>query len=272
MATRGIFDTEGFVTSEAVEIDLPAASLPHRMASGLIDLLVVVVFFLLALWLAPWQLVGEDFALLQAVVILLLVSGLVALPIAQETLLRGRTVGKLALGLRTVRDDTGPIGFRHAVIRALLGFIEIWMTFGGLAVLVAATNSRAKRLGDLLAGTYVVRERVRLTLPPPAVMPPYLAGWARSADIGVIPDALAVSVRQFLARADTLVPASRAASGSSLCHDLLRYVAPPPPPGAHPEAIMAAVLAERRRRDLIRLEREDRLRSRVLGPDPLESA
>lgn len=270
MATRGIFDTEGFVTSEAVEIDLPAASLPHRMAAGLIDLLVVVAFLLLVLWVAPWELVGTDFALLQAVAILLLVAALVGLPIAQETLLQGRTLGKLALGLRTVRDDTGPIGFRHALIRGLLGFVEIWMTLGGLAVLVAATNSRAKRLGDLLAGTYVVRERVRLTLPPPAQMPPHLAGWAMHADIGVIPDALAVSVRQFLARAHILTPASRAASGASLCRDLLRYVAPPPPPGSHPEAVMAAVMAERRRRDLLRLEKEDRLRARVLGPDPLD--
>ena len=41
MAARGIFDTERFVTGEAVEVELPAASLPLRMVSGLIDLLVV---------------------------------------------------------------------------------------------------------------------------------------------------------------------------------------------------------------------------------------
>jgi hypothetical protein len=37
----------------------------------------------------------------------------------------------------------------------------------------------------------------------------------------------------------------------------------------HPEAVMSAVLAERRRRDLLRLARQDQLRARVLGPDPL---
>jgi uncharacterized RDD family membrane protein YckC len=272
VTAKGIFDTEGFVTSEAVEIDLPAAGLPLRMVSGVIDVLVVLLLLVLALWLAPWELVGEDLALLQALAILLVVTALVAVPVAQETLLRGRTLGKLALGLRTVRDDTGPIGFRHAVIRALVGIVEVWLTAGGLAVLVAATNARAKRLGDFLAGTYVVRERVRLTLPPPAAMPPYLAGWAANADIGVLPDALAVAVRQFLARAHTLTPPSRAQSGMSLYADLMRYVAPAPPQGWHPEAVMSAVLAERRRRDLIRLEREDRLRARVLGPDPLDTA
>jgi uncharacterized RDD family membrane protein YckC len=269
MATRGIFDTDGFVTSEAVEIDLPAASLPIRMASGLIDLVIVVLLFLLMLWLAPWAAIGSDMALLRAVVILLTVGALVALPVAQETLLQGRTVGKLALGLRTVREDTGPIGFRHALIRALAGFVEIWLTLGGLAALVAATNERARRIGDLLAGTYVVRDRVRLKLSHPPVMPDFLVGWAMGADIGVVPDALAVAVRQFLARGDQLTPVTRASTGTQLHTDLMRYVAPAPPPGMHPEAVMSAVLAERRRRDLLRLARQDQLRARVLGPDPL---
>lgn len=269
MATRGIFDTDGFVTSEAVEIDLPPATLPIRMASGAIDLLVVVVLLLLGFWIAPWELLGDDVALLQALVILVVVSAFVAVPVGQETLLRGRTLGKLALGLRTVRDDTGPIGFRHALIRGLTAWVEVWLTLGGVAVLVAATNEKAKRLGDMLAGTYVVRERVPLKLSPPPVMPDPLAGWAMGADIGVIPDALAVAVRQFLARSGELLPQARVATGTALYADLLAHVAPAPPPGAHPEAVLSAVMAERRRRDLARLDRQDRLRARVLGPDPL---
>lgn len=269
MATRGIFESDGFVTSEAVEIDLPAASLPMRMASGAIDLTVVVIILLIALWISPWQLIGEDFALIQALIILVLVGSLVAVPVASETFSKGRTVGKLVFGLRTVRDDTGPIGFRHALIRGLTAWFEIWLTAGSLAVMIAATNEKAKRLGDFLAGTYVVRDRVRLTLPEPPGMPPELVPWALGTDIGVIPDGLAVAIRQFLARRQELTPPSRAATGSSLFADLMPYVSPPPPPQAHPEQVMAAVMAERRRRDMLRLERDDRLRARVLGPDPL---
>lgn len=269
MATRGIFESDGFVTSEAVEIDLPAASLPMRMASGAIDLVIVVLVLVAALLLAPWQLIGQDLALVQALVILLLVGSLVAVPVASETFSKGRTLGKLIFGLRTVRDDTGPIGFRHALIRGLTAWFEVWLTVGALALLIAATNEKAKRLGDFLAGTYVVRERVRLKLPDPPEMPEFLAPWAVGTDIGVIPDGLAVAVRQFLARRHELTPPSRAATGASLFSDLMRYVSPPPPSGAHPEWVMSAVMAERRRRDMLRLERDDRLRSRVLGPDPL---
>src|SRR5699024_5253164 len=187
MATRGIFESDGFVTSEAVEIDLPAASLPVRMASGAIDLAVVVLILGAALWVSPWDWVGGDLALLQALVIVLLVGSLVAVPVTSETLSHGRTLGKLIFGLRTVREDTGPIGFRHALIRGLTTWFEVWLTAGSLALLIAATNEKAKRLGDFLAGTYVVRERVRLTLPMPPQMPAELAPWALGADLGVLP-------------------------------------------------------------------------------------
>lgn len=265
MTTRGIFDTERFVTSEAVEVELPAASLPLRMASGLIDLLLVVAVVLLAVWLLPLEAFASDLALLQALAIAFMVLVMAGIPVTLETLTAGRSVGKMATGLRVVRDDTGPVGLRHAVIRALTGTVELWMTLGGLALLVAATNARGKRLGDYLAGTYVVRDRVRLRPSPAPQASPRLADWARGTDIGVLPDALVVATRQFLARAASLSPAARVQTGTELYTALLARVAPAPPPGAHPEEVMATVLAERRRRHEERLDRADALRHRVLG-------
>lgn len=264
MAARGIFDAERFVTSEAVEVELPAAGLPLRMASGLIDLLVVAAGVFLLVLVLPFDVFAQDLALGQAFAIVLMAVVMALLPITLETLTHGRTVGKMVMGLRTVRDDTGPIGLRHATIRALAGTFELWMTFGGLALVVATTNERAKRLGDFLAGTYVVRDRVRLTIPPAPEVSPRLADWARGADIGVVPDALVVATRQFLARATSLSPASRVQTGTELYAALLARVSPAPPPGVHPEEVMATVLAERRRRDEQRLERDDALRARVL--------
>ncbi|AXH97721.1 RDD family protein [Ornithinimicrobium avium] len=266
MAARGIFDTERFVTAEAVEVELPAASLPLRMVSGIIDLLVVAAGVLILLLVTPFELFGRDAALGQAFGIVVMALVMAGLPITLETLLHGRTVGKLVMGLRTVRDDTGPIGLRHATIRALAGTVELWMTLGGLALLVAATNERARRIGDLLAGTYVVRERVRLRLVEPPEPSPQLAAWAGGADIGVIPDALLVAVRQFLLRAPGLTAEARASTGPALAGAVLERVAPPPPGGAHPEDVLAAVLAERRRRDEDRLDRADALRARLLPP------
>lgn len=266
MATRGIFEAERFVTGEAVEVELPPAGLPLRVASGLLDLLVVALLVLAVVLLVPLDLFLVDAALGQAFLIVMMALVMAGIPITLETLTHGRTVGKLVLGLRTVRDDTGPIGLRHATIRALVGTVELWLTLGSLALIVAMTNEKARRLGDLLAGTYVVRDRVRLRMAEPPQASPRLADWARGADIGVLPDALVVAIRQFLGRAASLSPHARARTGSELYAAVLAHVAPAPPPGVHPEEVMSTVLAERRRRDEERLARADALRDRVLPP------
>jgi hypothetical protein len=132
----------------------------------------------------------------------------------------------------------------------------------------ALLTTRGKRLGDLVAGTYVVRERFRLPAVRPALMPPQLASWAHGADIAPLPDGLALAVRQLLDRAPTLNPGSRAALGDQLVRDVLQHVAPAPPPGHHPEAVLAAVIAERRARDEARLARDEALRQRLRGAQP----
>ena len=264
MARAGIFDVDRFVTGEAVEVELPAASLPLRMLSGAIDLLVVAALLVAVVLLTPVDLFAADGALGQTFVIILMVLAMAGVPITLETVLHGRTVGKLALGLRTVRDDTGPIGLRHATIRALAGTLELWLTLGGLALLVAATNERARRLGDLLAGTYVVRDRVRLARVALPVAGPEVGGWARDADLAPLPDALAVAVRQFLSRAGQLAPEARTRTAAELWAAVAPRVSPPPPAGASPEELLAGVMGERRRRDEARLDRADALRRRLL--------
>ena len=153
-------------------------------------------------------------------------------------------------------------------MRALVGYVEIYLLFAIPALVAAMISPRAKRLGDMAAGTVVVTQRARLSLTPPPVMPPALAQWAHSADVATLPSGLTVAVRQFLARAPGLSPQSRHTLGLELLHSTLPYVSPPPPGQHHPEVVLAAVVAERRRRDLDRLWREEQLRARVVPADP----
>jgi hypothetical protein len=186
-----------------------------------------------------------------------------AFPATLETLTSGKSLGKLACGLRTVRDDAGPITFQHAFVRALIGFVEIYVFTGVPAFFSALVSSRGKRLGDYAAGTYVVRDRVRLRLAPPMLMPPQLAPWARRADMAALPTGLALAVRQFLGRLPTLDPHSRTSIGTRLADQVSQYVSPSPPRGTPPEAYLAAVTASRRERDQARLRREAELRRRL---------
>jgi uncharacterized RDD family membrane protein YckC len=249
------------VTGEAVALELPAASIGVRAASGLID--VVVEGVLLVVGFLLGSLLAVDEATAGVVSILALVLVLVIGPATLETLTSGRTIGKLAMGLRTVRDDAGPISFHHAFVRHLIGVMEVWVISGVPALISALVSAKGKRLGDYLAGTYVVRDRVPLRLPAPVQMPPYLAQWAASADIAPLPDALAVALRQLIGRAATLGPEARhRLVGDAFAH-VGPLVSPPPPPGTHPEDFLAAVAAERRRRDEHRLRREAEQRWRL---------
>jgi hypothetical protein len=207
-------------------------------------------------------------AIIGVITTVLVVLVFVVLPTTLETATRGRSVGKFATGLRTVRDDAGPIGFRHALTRALVGFVEIF-TFAVPALVCMAVSAKGKRLGDYAAGTYVVRARVDITLPAPPMMPPHLAAWAAGADIARLPDGLAMAVRQFLMRAPMLSRQSRTILGIQLQDEVLTYLAPAPPAGTHPELLLAAVIADRRRRDWIRLQRDAALRHRLIPADPL---
>jgi uncharacterized RDD family membrane protein YckC len=263
----GEYDTDGAVTSEAVEVELPVASILHRCLSGLIDLIVLVVALFLASLVIGLVIPEVSTAIAQSLLVVTVVLLVLGIPMATETVTRGKTVGKIATGLRTVRDDGGPIGFRQAAVRGLIGWVEIYLAQGTVALVAMVLTSRNRRLGDLAAGTYVINERQTIRLPMPTAMPPQLAGWAAGADIAALPDSLALATRQFLHRAPTLTPQSRVALGTDLARQVSRFVAPQPPPGHHPETFLAAVLADRRRRDGERLAREAELRARVVAGD-----
>jgi uncharacterized RDD family membrane protein YckC len=259
----GLVGGDDLVTGEAVALDLPAATVGIRVVSGLIDVACQVALLVLFYVVALVAVSSADQALVGVATVVVTVGVLVMVPTATETITRGKTPGKYALGLRTVRDDAGPISFRQAFVRSLVAVVEIWMFSGVPALFCALVNPRGKRLGDLVAGTYVVRDRFRFPGVRPASMPPQLAGWAAGADLGPLPDGLALAVRQLLDRAAGLNPGSRAALGDQLVTQVLAQVAPPPPPGHHPETVLAAVLAERRRRDEARLARDAALRARL---------
>jgi uncharacterized RDD family membrane protein YckC len=241
------------VTGEAVVLELRTASFAARALGLLLDMALSVI--LLVVILMGVSAAGGDLdeAALRAVILASVVFCLVIVPVAVETLSRGLSLGKLAAGLRVVREDGGAIRFRHALIRGLVGFLEIYLTFGGLAIAVALFNTRSRRLGDLMAGTYAIRTRVPVERATPLFIPPRLQAWAAIADIGRIPDATARRASQFIRQAGRMAPLSRAGMAESIATELSAYVAPPPPAGTSPDDYLAAVVAERRSRELARL-------------------
>lgn len=254
------------LTGEAVRLDISPASLPQRLVSGLIDVALGLAGMVVSLYLLVVFSSGFSDPILTSLALLTTVAWLVGLPVAVETVTRGRSVGKLVARTRTVRDDGGPITFRHALTRGLVGFVEIYSLMGIPALLSAMGSERSRRLGDLAAGTYVVREVTRLQLTVPPQMPSGLERWAHRADIAPLPDGVALAIRQFLDRRGGFSYAVRGRAAQALLEQVLPRVSPPPPPGASAEEILAAVLVRRREDDARRMAAQAQVRHRLLPP------
>ncbi|MGR4885017.1 RDD family protein [Streptomyces sp. LARHCF249] len=241
------------VTGDAVVLGLRPARLPSRALAIVLDLVVYVAgYVILSIGLA-FAIASLDAAAQAAVTVASFLLLLVGVPIAVETLSHGRSLGKLACGLRVVRDDGGPIRFRHALVRGAMGVVELLMTFGAVACIASLVSARGRRLGDVFAGTLVIRERVpgARVMPVPAP-PPWLAGRFAGLDLSAVPDGLWLAIRQYLTRMNQLDPRVGAAMAARLADDVVARTGAPAPVGVPAAAFLMAVVHERQSRDAAR--------------------
>jgi uncharacterized RDD family membrane protein YckC len=245
------------ITGEAVALELPVASFPSRTAALLLDMIAQLALLLIVVivLVGASGSVSSDYGAAAFVTAYVLV--LVAYPTAFETLSRGRTPGKMALGIRVIGDDGSPVRFRQALVRALVGVFEIWtIVLAPVALITSIISARGKRVGDLFAGTYVIQERVpaRRALPIEfAVVPPPLAAWAQLLQVSSLADQTAEAAGGYLRRFTELSPQARDSLGVQLANAVAAQVSPPPPAGTPPAAYLSAVLAVRREREQARL-------------------
>ncbi|KZX19896.1 RDD family protein [Rathayibacter tanaceti] len=244
-----LFDDTDLVTGEAIALEVPVASFVLRAVGAIVDL-VAELLLALGLFLLVGSLSGDgglDPAASAAVAVAALVVSIVIVPVTVETATRGRSLGKLVVGARVVRDDGGSIGFRHALVRGLTGVIEILMTFGGLAAVVGLVSRRSRRLGDVLAGTHSQLERVPRVEPLVVEVPEPLRAWAVTADAARLPDPLARRLAQFLRQREGMTEPSRSLLASALAEETAAFVSPLP--AAPAEDFLLAVAALRRARE-----------------------
>jgi uncharacterized RDD family membrane protein YckC len=251
------------VTPEAVALEFETAGVGSRLLAFIIDWAVLgsgIVAMTLVLGAVGSQttIALPDWVLITFVT-LLYAAWMFGYFIAFETLWRGRTLGKAALGLRVVTTEGGPIRLRHALIRTFLGLIDWYLAAGCVAVISILTTQANQRLGDLAAGTLVLRERSGVAAAPVPVAfapPPGLEPYARLLDTSRIGAAEYQAVRGFLLRRFNLVPAARASLATRLATSLAAMVQPPPPAGLAPELFLQTLAAAHQQRQ------------RVLSPVP----
>jgi uncharacterized RDD family membrane protein YckC len=198
-------------TPEGVPIDLTLAGYGSRFIASAVDgalKLLIIVAVAVALGVSG----GLDGGGL-AVAVFLLVAFLVTVgyDVLFEVLAGGRTPGKRWGGLRVVQADGRPVTFTVSAVRNVLRLLDGPGTAYLVGTIAILATRRNQRVGDLVAGTVVVRERPAT---PPAR--PTAARLATGADAaarwdvtGVSPEELA-AVRRFLLRRDQIDDAARA--------------------------------------------------------------
>jgi len=245
------------VTGEAVVLDVPCARFPSRLVALVLDLLIqgILLFVLFLIVGLAVTNDGANAATAGAIALTVTIAIIVGYPVLWETLTRGGTPGKFALGLRVVSDDGGPERFRQALVRGLAAVVEIWLLLGCPALICSLLSERGKRLGDVFAGTFVIQQRLpagRNAAALPAVSPE-LARWGASLEMSGLTDQTAETARRYLARLPELTPAAQAELGERIAGAVRAQVSPLPPPGTPAVPYLSAVLAERRTREHARL-------------------
>jgi uncharacterized RDD family membrane protein YckC len=238
------------VTPEAVALEFTTANVGSRSLAFLIDIAIVGAVSLgglLALGLGPNALPAW---LVVPILIILLPGWYFGYFAACETLWNGRTVGKAALGLRVVTKEGGPVRFRHAAVRTVVGLVDFGIGAGFFAIVFILLTPDNQRLGDLLAGTLVLRERSGLPAPAPVSfgVPPGLEPYTATLDVSGLRIEEYQAVRTFLLRAPSLPLAPRTSLAMQLASPLVERLRPPPPPGVPPELFLNCVAAAYQRR------------------------
>jgi uncharacterized RDD family membrane protein YckC len=227
------------VTPEAVGLSVDAAGLGSRLIAWLLDTLIQ-----LAIVIPIVAGIGSVNSTAEVVVIVaVLFLMLWAYYPLFEFFWRGRTPGKAAQRLRVVRADGQPAGGAAILVRNLIRIVEV-LLFPFLAVISMLVTRRAQRLGDLAAGTIVVREG-RLAAPMPLATP-------ERSDLPRL-DATGLSereydvIRSFLARRASLEASARARLAAQLASSTRGRLGSVPA-GLDDETVLEAAAQAYRRR------------------------
>ena len=226
-------------TPEGVPLELTLAGVGSRFLAAIVDAAIqftTIVLIFVIVSAAGGSGVATAFGTLFSFLVFF------GYDIVFEVKASGRTPGKRLVGLRVVRRGGGPVGFRTSAVRNLLRLVDILPGTYFIGIICVLATKQNQRLGDLAAGTLVLRE-LKATVPTaPVRATPELVGEVETWDVsGVTGDELA-TVRRFLERRPGLTPEARTRLAQELTARLYPKVVGPPPQVA-PEHFLEQLVA-----------------------------
>jgi len=156
-------------TPEVVPISYTVAGAASRCLAATVDTLLILLLQIIlgvtALFLdSQNQVIAQAGSVVYAIWAILAFVLIWGYYLFFEVLWSGQTPGKRLIGLRVLREGGRPLDVSASAVRNLVRAVDLLPFAYGLGVLVMFADPRARRLGDLAAGTLVVREGLPITL------------------------------------------------------------------------------------------------------------
>ena len=212
-------------TADHVVLRYDLAGAGNRGFAALVDFVLATMIFIGAIFLFTLLTAAIGFqtaSLFFGIAVLLTFAITWSYFILFEWLGNGQTIGKRIFGLRVIADDGAPASFTAVLVRNLIRVIDFLPGFYGIGLLAIVVSSRSQRLGDLAAGTFVVRApRPQLDYFSLRTVTP--VGDGAQVAVRVLPGEAQRLVREFVAREAKLAPDHRARVAKQLADRLRPY-------------------------------------------------
>jgi uncharacterized RDD family membrane protein YckC len=217
-------DTVRIATPEGVELELPLAGIGSRLTARLLDHLIqfAIVIIVVLVFSGPVDIDSESDAFVAIVGTLILFGIFFIYDVAFEAFAGGRTPGKRAVGIRVVGMRGEPIGFSSAAVRNLLRIIDEYLTLWICALVSILRSQKNQRVGDMAAGTMVVRDRTSEAGAEVSIGVAHLGDLEQAAtwDTTAITDSDLAAARRFLERRYEVDSRARAQLAANLANRL----------------------------------------------------
>jgi uncharacterized RDD family membrane protein YckC len=211
-------------TPDHVVLRYDLAGAGNRGFAAVLDFLIASVISSTALVVVSWAgaYSGASLFVLAGFTLIVTLILIWAYFILFEWLWNGQTIGKRAFRLRVINEDGSPARFTAVFIRNLIRLVDFLPALYGVGVMAIVLSPKSQRLGDLAAGTYVVRApRPQVDWFSLRTVTPLGAG--RTAETRRMPGEAQRLVREFVARESKLAPTERARIAAVIAAKLRLY-------------------------------------------------
>jgi len=148
-------------TSQNVDIEYELASIGDRILATLLDYVFFVAYFLIVLLINTYT---KGFMVKNVAMIVIWMLPVLLYDLVCEASLQGRSFGKIIMKIKVVKVDGTPASFGAYLLRWLLRIIDTRLLSGGVALIAILINGKGQRVGDMAAGTTVIKLKYRVSI------------------------------------------------------------------------------------------------------------